>query len=59
MLTGVYLRVEVLTLKFDLPETLSLGDMDDFTIFKKNTQKLRKKKFQIIKRKFIEPVVAC
>ena len=64
MLTGVYFRVEVLTLKFDLPETLSLGDMDDFTIFKKNTQKFKKKNlirlhFQIITRKIIELVVAC
>ena len=44
MLTGVYFRVEVLTLKFDLPETLSLGDMDDFTIFKKKILKNLEKK---------------
>ena len=43
MLTGVYFRVEVLTLKFDLPETLSLGDMDDFTILKKILKNLEKK----------------
>ena len=41
MLTGVYFRVEVLTLKFDLPETLSLGDMDDFK--KKILKNLEKK----------------
>ena len=35
MLTGVYFRVEVLTLKIGLPETLSLRDMDDFTLLKK------------------------
>ena len=41
MLTGVYFRVEVLTLKFDLTETPSLGDMDDFK--KKILKNLEKK----------------
>ena len=64
MLTGVYFRVEVLALKFDLPENLSLRDMDDFTILKKyifkNLEKnLIRLHFQIISRKYIEPVVAC
>ena len=42
MPTEVYFRVEVLALKFDLTETASLGDMDDFTIYKKIYSKLRK-----------------
>ena len=52
MLTGVYFRAEVLTLKLDLPETLSLGDMDDFFKKIKNLEKnLIRLHFQIISRK--------
>ena len=52
----MYLKVEILTLKVDLTETPSLGDMDGFTIYKKN-QKISNFKFLFF-FSFL-PAVAC